>query len=416
MASVLPFKAIRPAKDKVHLVASRSIDGYNRAELNDKLATNPFTFLHVINPDFVDGKKTKPGSKERLTKIKNRFKSFIEEKILKRDKKPAYYIYKQIKNNNEYIGIIACTSIDDYMNGVIKIHEQTITQREEKLKEYLEICEFNAEPVLFCYPNNLTIDQIISEVAHTNPNYDFTTTDKINHTLWVINDTKTVEIINRQFETIPSIYIADGHHRSASSALLGNIRRKTKKDFTGNEAFNYYLGIFFSESQLKIYDYNRIVKDLNHLSATELIEKLKEKFYVKSILTDLFKPTAKHEFSMYLNNKWYSLIAKQNTFNNLDVVESLDSFILTEHILSPIFGIHDLKTDKRIDFIPGIKGPEALKKIVDDHKAAIAFGLFPVTMDHLKWIADTNNIMPPKSTWVEPKMRSGLIIYSFGED
>jgi len=230
MASVLPFKAIRPAKDKVHLVASRSIDGYNRAELNDKLATNPFTFLHVINPDFVDGKKTKPGSKERLTKIKNRFKYFIEEKILKRDKKPAYYIYKQIKNNNEYIGIIACTSIDDYMNGVIKIHEQTITQREEKLKGYLEICEFNAEPVLFCYPNNLTIDQIISEVAHTNPNYDFTTTDKINHTLWVINDTKTVEIINRQFDTIPSIYIADGHHRSASSALLGNIRRKTKKD------------------------------------------------------------------------------------------------------------------------------------------------------------------------------------------
>ena len=416
MASVLPFKAIRPAKDKVHLVASRSIDGYNRAELNDKLATNPFTFLHVINPDFVDGKKTKPGSKERLTKIKNRFKSFIEEKILKRDKKPAYYIYKQIKNNNEYIGIIACTSIDDYMNGVIKIHEQTITQREEKLKEYLEICEFNAEPVLFCYPNNLTIDQIISEVAHTNPNYDFTTTDKINHTLWVINDTKTVEIINRQFETIPSIYIADGHHRSASSALLGNIRRKTKKEFTGNEAFNYYLGIFFSESQLKIYDYNRIVKDLNHLSATELIEKLKEKFYVKPILTDLFKPTAKHELSMYLNNKWYSLIVKENIFNNLDPVESLDSFILTEHILSPIFGIHDLKTDKRIEFIPGVKGPEALKQCVDDHKATIAFGLFPVTMDHLKWIADTNNIMPPKSTWVEPKMRSGLVIYSFEED
>jgi uncharacterized protein (DUF1015 family) len=392
------------------------VDGYNVSELKDKLAGNPFTFLHVINPDFEDGKRTRPGSKERLQKVKNRFKSFVKEKIFKRDEKPAYYIYRQIKNHIEYIGIIACTSIDDYMNGVIKIHEQTITQREEKLKEYLEVCEFNAEPVLFCYPNDQTLDSIILNVSNTSPDYDFTTTDKVRHTLWVVNDTKKVELISKQFSNIPSIYIADGHHRSASSALLGNIRRKAKKDYSGKEAFNYYLGVFFSESQLKIYDYNRIVKDLNNLTVSELLQKLKTKFEVNRVEAEIYKPTKKHEISMYAEGKWYSILCKEGTYDSKDAVGSLDAFILTEHILSPLFGIHDLKIDKRIGFIPGIKGAEALKKSVDEGKAEVAFGLFPVTMEQLKWIADTNNIMPPKSTWVEPKMRSGLVIYSFDEE
>ena len=416
MATVLPFKGLRPTNDKVHLVASRSVDGYNPSELKDKLAGNPFTFLHVINPDFEDGVRTKPGSKERLVKVKRRFKSFIKEKVLQRDEKPAYYIYRQIKNNIEFIGIIGCTSIDDYMNGVIKIHEQTITEREEKLKDYLEVCEFNAEPVLFCYPNDVTLDTLISDVSKTFPDYDFTTTDKIRHTLWVVNDTKKVDVISKRFAATPSIYIADGHHRSASSALLGNIKRKAKTNYTGKEAFNYYLGVFFSESQLKIYDYNRFVKDLNNLTVNELLQKLKTKFEVKQIEQAIFKPEKKHEISMYAEGKWYSLICKKGTYNTEDPVGSLDAFILTEQILSPILEVHDLKTDKRIGFIPGVKGPEALKKAVDDGKAAIAFGLFPVTMEHLKWIADTNNIMPPKSTWVEPKMRSGLVIYSFEDE
>ncbi len=416
MATVLPFKGLRPTNDKVHLVASRSVDGYNPSELKDKLAGNPFTFLHVINPDFEDGLRTKPGSKERLVKVKRRFKSFIKEKVLQRDEKPAYYIYRQIKNNIEFIGIIGCTSIDDYMNGVIKIHEQTITEREEKLKDYLEVCEFNAEPVLFCYPNDVTLDTLISDVSKTFPDYDFTTTDKIRHTLWVVNDTKKVDVISKRFAATLAIYIADGHHRSASSALLGNIKRKAKTNYTGKEAFNYYLGVFFSESQLKIYDYNRFVKDLNNLTVNELLQKLKTKFEVKQIEQAIFKPEKKHEISMYAEGKWYSLICKKGTYNTDDPVGSLDAFILTEQILSPILEVHDLKTDKRIGFIPGVKGPEALKKAVDDGKAAVAFGLFPVTMEHLKWIADTNNIMPPKSTWVEPKMRSGLVIYSFEDE
>lgn len=416
MATVLPFKAFRPTNDKVHLVASRSVDGYQPAELKDKLSGNPYTFLHVINPDYEDGVKTRPGSRERLSKVKRRFKSFIKEKVFKRDENPAFYIYRQIKEDNEYLGIIACTSIDDYLNGVIKVHEQTITQREEKLKEYLEVCEFNAEPVLFCYPNDKVLDDLTAEVAQSAADYDFTTTDKVRHTLWVVKDSKRVQIITERFANIPAVYIADGHHRSASSALLGNIRRKNKKDFTGKEAFNYYLGVFFGETHLRIYDYNRLVKDLNNLTAPEILSKLKEKFELKEINETLYKPARKHEISMYMANKWYSLQAKEGTYNSKDPVGSLDASILTEHILAPLFEIHDLKIDKRVGFMPGVKGPAALKRAVDEGKAEIAFGLYPVTMEHLKWIADTNNIMPPKSTWVEPKMRSGLVIYSFEDE
>ncbi len=412
MATVIPFKAIRPERDKVHLVASRSIDGYNTSELRDKLSANPYSFLHVINPDFEDGIKTKPGSKERLQKVKKRFKAFVKEKIFLRDEKPCYYLYRQIKNNNTYIGIIACTSIDDYMNGTIKVHEQTLTQREEKLKDYLEVCQFNAEPVLFCYPNDEAIDELCNDIVTYIPDYDFTTTDRVRHSVWVINKSKSIQLLQEQFSKIPSIYIADGHHRSASSSLLGRLRRSQQKEYTGTEAFNYYLGVFFPESQLRIYDYNRIVKDLGEVTVSDLLESIKLKFEVTEINQTLFKPTVKHELSMYTEGKWYSLKAKEGVYKSDDPVGSLDASILTNYILSPILGIHDLKIDKRVGFISGIKGPEALKASVDDGKAEVAFGLYPVTMEHLKWIADTNQIMPPKSTWVEPKMRSGLLIYS----
>lgn len=415
MAQVIPFKAIRPEADKVHLVASRSVDGYNLNELKEKLAGNPFTFLHVINPDYYDGVKTKPGSKERLLKVKNRFNAFVKEKIFLQEDTPAYYIYRQIKGGDTYIGIIACTSIDDYFNGVIKIHEQTLTQREEKLKDYLEVCEFNAEPVLFFYPNDQVIDKFTNETIKTRADYDFTTTDRVRHTLWVVSDRKAVSVLKERFENIPSIYIADGHHRSASSALLGKSKRESLKKYTGKESFNYYLGVFFPETQLRIYDYNRVVKDLNNLSLEQLLTKLKAKFTVKKITENDYAPKQKHEISMYTNNTWYSLKVNEGVYNPKDPVGSLDAAILTEELLAPIFDIHDLKTDKRIGFVPGIKGSKELKKQVDDGKYAVAFGLFPVTMEHLKWIADTNNIMPPKSTWVEPKMRSGLVVYTFEE-
>lgn len=415
MANIIPFKALRPVSDKVHLVASRSVDGYNSSELKDKLAGNPYTFLHVINPDYDDGIKTKPGSKERLQKVKKRFKAFVAEEVFMQDIQPCYYIYRQMKEGNTYTGIIACTGIDDYFNGVIKKHEQTLTQREEKLKEYLEVCEFNAEPVLFCYPNDEVIDHITQSYTQNRADYDFTTTDRVRHTLWIVANEKDTSLIEERFKKIPGIYIADGHHRSASSALLGKSRREKLKSYTGKEPFNFYLGVFFPETQLKIFDYNRVVKDLNQLSEKDFLEKLQKSFKVSSIKAEDYKPQEKHELSMYLNGNWYSLKVNEGIYNPKDPVGSLDAAILTEQILSPILDIHDLKTDKRIGFIPGIKGSKELKKQVDEGKFAVAFGLYPVTMEQLKWIADTDNIMPPKSTWVEPKMRSGLVVYSFEE-
>ncbi len=415
MAKIIPFKGIRPAKDKVHLVASRSLDGYKIGDLKDKLEGNPYTFLHIVHPDYNDSKKTKPGSAERLQKTKRKYLEFIHEGILEQDTQAAYYIYQQIKEGNTYTGIIGCSSIDDYLSGVIKIHEQTLTEREQKLKEYLEVCDFNAEPVLFSYPNDKVIDTITQRTIANDATFDFTTTDRVRHKLWVLNDTKQVKEIEKRFASIPAIYIADGHHRSASSSLLGKSRKEKNKKHTGNEAYNFYLGVFFPEDQLKIYDFNRVVKDLNGLSTADFLKKISQKFEVQEKGKEIYKASTLHNFSMYVDGKWYSLTAKKNTIDNNSPVGSLDASILTEQILSPILNIHDLKTDKRIAFVSGIRGMQELQAQVDSGKMKAAFGLFPVAMAQLKLIADTNNIMPPKSTWVEPKMRSGLVIYSLAD-
>lgn len=415
MAKVIPFKGIRPSKDKVHLVASRSVDGYDRTELHEKLASNPYTFLHVINPDFNDGHRTKPGSPARLQKVKAQYLKFLKDEIFVHDTSPCYYIYQQFKEGNAYTGIIGCSSIDDYSNGAIKIHEQTLTEREQKLMEYLEVCDFNAEPVLFSYPNDETIDEITARFTLEVPEYDFTTTDRVRHKLWVVSDSRIVNNIKERFGKIPSIYIADGHHRSASSSLLGNSRKEKNSSHSGNEPYNFYLGVFFPETQLKIYDFNRVVRDLNGLNTEAFIERLKEKFTVVEKGTTEYKPVQKHNFSMYIDGNWYSLDAKTEIVHNEEPVGSLDASILTEHILSPVLNIHDLKTDKRIGFVSGIKGMKELKNQVDHWDFKVAFGLYPVEMKQLKQIADTKNIMPPKTTWVEPKMRSGLVIYSLSE-
>jgi uncharacterized protein (DUF1015 family) len=416
MATILPFKGIRPVKDKVHLVASRSVDGYDASELHSKLASNPYSFLHVISPDFSEGKKTKPGSPERLKKVKAKYHKYIDEKILIRDPQSCYYIYQQHKDGHVYTGIIACTSIDDYINGTIKIHEQTITEREEKLMHYLEVCDFNAEPVLFSYPNDLRIDELTANVIGEVPEYDFTTTDRVRHKLWVLSDPASVTEIKERFSMIPAVYIADGHHRSASSALLGKARRASKGNYSGQEAFNFYLGIFFPETQLKIFDFNRVVKDLNGLNSQSFLEKLQANFIITPKGQDIYTPVQKHNFSMYIDGNWYSLDPKKEIVHNEQPVGSLDASILSEHILAPILNIHDLRTDKRIGFVSGIKGMKELKNQVDNWNFKVAFGLYPVEMEQLKHIADTNNIMPPKTTWVEPKMRSGLVIYSLGEE
>lgn len=415
MATIVPFKGIRPTRDKVQLVASRSVDSYGKTDLTEKLRGNPFTFLHVIHPDFKDGKRTKPGSPERLKKIRAQYDAFVAEEIFDRDETPCYYVYQQIKFENTYTGIIACTSIEDYSKGVIKIHEQTLTDRELKLKEYLDVCQFNAEPVLFCYPDHAEIDAIVNKTIREREEYDFTTTDKVRHRLWVISEPREVHSIQQHFANVTSVYIADGHHRSASSALLGESKRSEFPNYSGNEPWNFYLGVFFPETQLKIFDFNRVVKDLNGLSESEFLKKLEHAFTIVLHGPQLFRPATKHCFSMYLDGNWYELQLKKGIANEDVPVNSLDAYLLTEQILSPILGIHDLKTDPRIGFVSGIKGAEELKNQVDNWKFKVAFGLFPVQMDELKRIADTNSIMPPKTTWVEPKMRSGLVIYSLND-
>ncbi len=415
MAHIIPFKGIRPAKDKVHLVVSRSVDGYNKVQLHDKLVSNPYSFLHVISPDSSDGEKSKPGSAERLIKAKEKYLKFIDEGVFVIDSTPSYYIYQQLKEDTTYVGIIGCSSIDDYFNGVIKKHEQTLIDREEKLMHYLEICDFNAEPVLFSYPNDIVIDAITTKIIQTEPVYDFTTTDSLRHKLWIVNDKTTVASIQERFSKIPYIYIADGHHRSASSGLLAKSKRKKNPNYTGKEAYNFYLGAFFPETQLKIVDFNRVVKDLNGLSEIDFIKRIAMKFQMTLHGKEIYKPVRKHNFSMYLDGNWYSLDAKNEIIHHEQPIGSLDASILTEHVLSPILDIHDLKTDKRIGFVSGVKGMNGLKHQVDKMNFKVAFALYPVEMEQLKLIADTNNSMPPKTTWVEPKMRSGLVIYNLSE-
>lgn len=413
MAIVKPFKALRPAKDKVHLVASRSIDNYKLSEINDKLVGNPYTFLHIIKPKLGDNEKSKIDPLLQLKKVKQTFDNFVEEGIFISDKEPAFYVYSQEKNGHIFTGIIASASIDDYVNGVIKIHEQTLTNKEEKLRDYLEVCDFNAEPVCITYPTDKDINEILSEVVTRVPVYDFTTTDRIRHILWIVNNKEETEYISERFKNIPSVYIADGHHRSASSALLAKKKRENLPNFTGQEAFNYFLAIFFSEDQVKIYDFNRVVKDINGLSSADFLEEISKKFHIEEKGEECYAAQNFHNFSMYLEGKWYSLTAKKETYNLPD--EILDAEILSEHILGHILNIWDLKTNKRIAFVSGIKGMQELKNQVDSGKMKVAFGLYPVTMQQLKNIADKGGIMPPKSTWIEPKLRSGLVVYSLQE-
>ena len=416
MAEIIPFKAFRSSPDKVHLVATRSVDNYPKEDLRHKLASNPFSFLHVIHPDFSDGKRTKPGSVERLKKIKNKFLEFVRDEIFIREQKPSYYLYQQFKDGNVYTGIIGCSSVKDYDSGVIKIHEHTLTEREEKLKQYLEICDFNAEPVLFSYENLPVVDDIVNLTILKRPVYDFTTTDKVRHKMWVISNSVTVKNLREAFGKLKSVYIADGHHRSASSSKLAHDSAKANPTHTGDENYNYYLGIFFPENQLRIYDFNRVITDLNGMSSKDFLHRLKESFKITPHHQNEYKPETPHKFSLYLEGEWYELAAKPILVDTKDPVKKLDASILSNHILGPVLGITDLKTDKRISFVPGIKGMKELKRLVDVGKFKLAFGLYPVRMSELKNIADTNNIMPPKTTWVEPKMRNGLLVYKLSEN
>jgi len=414
MAKIVPFKAIRPTRDKAYLTSSLPSYAYKRHVLEVKLETNPYTFLHVINPEFRQDNKTQPNSVERFTNVKEKFEEFCAKDIFMQEEQECFYIYRQITPTNTYIGLITGIAVDDYINGNIKVHEQTLTQREETFKMYLDVCKFNAEPVLLTYKDNPTVDAIVNKYIETRSEIEFCTTHKIKQDVWLVSDKNDIKILQEAFSTIDNIYIADGHHRSSSSVLYAKSKRDENDNYNPEAKFNYFLSYLIPESKLNIIEYNRTVSELNGLSNEDFISKMKVVFDIEE-KEAAYTPTKKHNFSMYFSGKWYSLTAKKGTYNENDIVGDLDARILTKNILTPILGITDLKTDNRMGFINGTKGNEGLQSVVDSEDAVVAFGLFPVTIEQLKAVADAGDIMPPKSTWIEPKMRSGLTIYDLNE-
>ncbi len=403
MAKIIPFKAVRPSRDKVSLVTSRSYDEYSAAELASQLDFNPFSFLHILNPAYVNQQKI--GLEKRFKLVAQKYRDFKSEEVLIQEEKPVFYLYEIQSKNRIFTGIIAGTSIEDYQENVIKKHEDTLQYRVELFKDYLHQTGFNTEPVLITYPDNPEIDNWISEQKKALSLYDFSTTKKEKHTLWRIDDVKNIEWLQKQFEIIGDLYIADGHHRSASAELLYEEDKST-----GNDHLNYFMSFLIAESNVKIYEYNRIIKDLNGHSKEDFLNELGKTFWIKNKEQELWKPTKKFQFGMYLDNEFYSLALKdENNFKS--VLESLDAQILYEKVLLPVLGISDLRNDERIDYIPGNQSITTIKEVIDEGDFELAFMLFPAEISEITALADNNLIMPPKSTYIEPKFRSGLVVY-----
>ena len=394
----------------MHLVATRPYYSYTKQILTAKLIQNPYSFIHIINPEFKKSDRTKPNTIERFEKVRGKYAEFCERGIFCQDQEDSFYLYRQTTTEQEFIGLIAGASVEEYNSGYIKIHEQTLPSREETFKMYLDVCGFNAEPVLLAHKDKQDIMDIYLGVMLNRPEYEFTSTDRVKHELWVISEPAIIQKITENFKEVKGLYIADGHHRSASSALLGEMRSAANPDHQGAERHNYFMACLISENLLKIYDYNRLVSDLNGLSVNEVLEKLAHNFKIQKA-AKRFKPREKSEFSMYLNGQWYQLNLNTTTPRSVNPSELLDSRVLSKLVLGPILGITDIQNDPRISFLNGKSGMKGLEKKVNKGLAQIAFGLYPVSVRDLMHVADTNNMMPPKSTYIEPKLRSGLTIY-----
>lgn len=412
MAIIKPFKGITPTANNVAQVVTRPFDFYSKEQRSVILDENPSSFLHVIVPEHNSDIKSEPNSPDLFRKSKSRFKTFLDKKILVQDSTESLYVYTQVINGISHTGIIGCASVEDYKNNVIRKHEHTITEREETLKNYLRVCDINAEPVCMTYRPSPEIASITEEITKRKPDFNFITADSIRHKLWKINTAKEVEKITAAFAAIPNIYIADGHHRCSSSALLAEEMKSENPDHTGDEAYNYFMAIYFPDNELQICEFNRIVKDLNGLSIERFTEKLSENFKVKATGNEVVKPANAKHFGMYLEHTWHSLELRDKKLNEGNPVKSLDVSILTELILTPVLGIQDQRTDKRIGFVSGTKGVEELVRKVDSGAWKVAFTLYPVQGEQFYNIADGGYFMPPKSTYIEPKLRSGLVIYS----
>jgi uncharacterized protein (DUF1015 family) len=388
MIQVKPFKAIRPKRDKANLVASRSYLTYSESTLREKLINNPFTFLHVINPEYsLNTPLLYEYNKYKM--VREKLNYFIKKEILIQEETPMFYIYQQITPKNNYTGIIAAAAVDDYLKGKIKVHEQTIEKREEMFSNYLKHSGFNAEPVLLAYSKVPRIDQIIKSYTSTRSEYEFTTTDLIRHNLWLIDAPSDIQEIISLFCSVDSLYIADGHHRIASSAMLCKQNRIIQSDSPKESSFNYLMSFLVDDEQICIYDFNRLLKDLNGMSVEEFLSEV-DSVYQYQKLKRAYKPSEKDEICMYLDGFWYSLKARKNTFNSAHCVDSLDPSILTKNILEPILGVKDIRNDKRIEFMDGKKGMKGLKNAVDSGDFRLAFALKPIAFSQLKEVANQN--------------------------
>ena len=411
MAKVKPFKGIRPPREMVTEVASRPYDVLNSEEARQEAEGNPKSLYHIIKPEI----NFEPGTDEHDPKVYDsaveNFNAFQQNGWLVQDENEHYYIYAQTMDGRTQYGIVVAANVDDYMSERIKKHELTRRDKEEDRMKHVRINNANIEPVFFAFPDNDVLENVIKTVTAKEPEYDFVAPDGFGHHFWVIDDCEMIEAITKEFANIPYLYIADGHHRTAAAALVGNEKAQQNPNHTGSEEYNYFLAVCFPASHLKIIDYNRVVKDLNGHSAEEFLALLENDFVVEKKGTDEYRPVALHNFSLYLGGEWYSLTAKEGRYNDADPIGVLDVTISSDLILRDILGITDLRSDKRIDFVGGIRGLGELKRRVDSGEMAMALALYPVSMDQLMNIADTGNIMPPKTTWFEPKLRSGLVIH-----
>ena len=409
---IKPFKGVRPPKEYVEQVQSRPYDVLNSAEARAEAEGNEKSLYHIIKPeiDFPEG--TDEHDPKVYEKAAQNFQMFQDKGWLVQDSKERYYIYAQTMNGKTQYGLVVCAYVDDYMTGKIKKHELTRRDKEEDRMKHVRVNNANIEPVFFAYPDNKDVDAIVAKYTQGTPEYDYTAElDGFRHTFWIIDDDADIQRITELFAAMPAMYIADGHHRSAAAALVGAEKAKQNPNHRGDEEYNFFMAVCFPANQLTIIDYNRVVKDLNGLSDEEFLKKLSEDFIVEKKGTEIFKPSRLHEFSLYLGGNWYSLVAKPGTYNDNDPIGVLDVTISSNLILDKILGIKDLRSDKRIDFVGGIRGLGELKKRVHSGEMKVALALYPVSMKQLIDIADTGNIMPPKTTWFEPKLRSGLVIH-----
>ena len=412
MAVIKPFKGIRPPKELVEQVQSRPYDVLNSEEARSEAEGNEKSLYHIIRPEIDFPAGTDEHAPEVYAKAAENFEKFQQNGWLVEDGKEQYYIYAQTMNGHTQYGLVVCAYVNDYLNGVIKKHELTRKDKEEDRMRHVRVNNANIEPVFFAYPDNSALDAIVARYTAAEPEYDFTAAlDGFRHRLWVITGDDDIAAITKEFAAMPALYIADGHHRSAAAALVGKEKADANPAHKGDEEYNYFMAVCFPSSQLTIIDYNRVVKDLNGLSSEEFLVALGKHFVVECKGADIYKPTALHNFSLYLDGCWYSLTAKEGTYDNNDPIGVLDVTISSNLILDEILGIKDLRTDKRIDFVGGIRGLGELKRRVDSGEMKVALALYPVSMKQLTDIADTGNIMPPKTTWFEPKLRSGLVIH-----